>query len=160
MCGASCLMTTFSLCCGYYCAGDIRLDVQENFTFLSLEGDEVFMFYHIRTPSDCIGMLIMVSVRSLLVIRWKEWLGHLVSLFFNVSKSHVWVYLAGDQLRWLQTLQYHGYWHINSSDAESSLVWNPLPDICGTTKWLRMKITVTKFSVKLPFTTPDNVYNG
>jgi hypothetical protein len=72
MCGASCLMTTFSLCCGHYCAGDIRLDVQENFMFPSLEGDEVCMFYNIRTPSDCIGMLIMVSVRGLLVIRWKE----------------------------------------------------------------------------------------
>jgi len=35
ICGASCLMTTFSLCLGHYSAGNIRLDVQENFTFPS-----------------------------------------------------------------------------------------------------------------------------
>jgi len=72
ICGASCVMTTFTLCCGHYCAGDIHLGVQENFTFQSLEGGEVGVFYHIRTPSDCIGILIMVSVRSFLGIRWKE----------------------------------------------------------------------------------------
>jgi hypothetical protein len=87
-------------------------------------------------------------------------LGHLVCSFFNVGESLVWVYLAGNQLRWVQTVQYHGYWHINSSDAEACLVWNQLPDIRGTTKWLCMKITARKISVKLPFTTPVNVCNG
>ena len=72
----------------------------------------------------------------------------------------VWVYLAGDQLRWVQTLQYQSYWNNNSSDAEEYLVWNQLPGICGTMKFLHMKITDRKFSVKLPFTTPVNVYNG
>ena len=133
------------------CAGDVHLDVQENFTFTSFEGVEDCTFYHIKTPSDYIGMLIMVSVRGFLGIRWKEWLGHSVSSFFNVGESHE---------SWVQTLQCHGYWHINSNDAEACLVWNQLPDICGTTKRLCMKITVRKFSVKLPFTTSVNVYNG
>jgi hypothetical protein len=102
----------------------------------------------------------MVSVRGFLGIRWTKWLGHSVSSFFNVGESHVWVYLASDQLRWVQKLQYHGYWHINPSDVEACLVGNQLPDICGTLKLLCMKITDRKFSVKLPFTTPVNVYNG
>jgi hypothetical protein len=81
------------------CAGDVHLDVQENFAFPSFEGVQDCTFYHIRTPSDYIGMLIKVSVRGFLGIRWKVCLGHLVCSFFNVGESLVWVYLAGNQLR-------------------------------------------------------------
>jgi len=116
--------------------------------FPSFERDEDCTFYHIRTPSDYIWMFTMVSVRGFVGIKWKKWLGHLVSSFFNVGESHVWVYLAGNQLRWVQTLQYHGYWYINSNDTEACLVWNQLPDICGTMKWLHMEI-VRKFSFHL-----------
>jgi hypothetical protein len=72
MCGAPCLIATFFFCSGHYCAGDICLDVVENFMFLPLEGDELYMFQHIRTLSDYIGILMMVSVRGFLGIRWKE----------------------------------------------------------------------------------------
>jgi hypothetical protein len=90
----------------------------------------------------------MVSVRGFLGIRWKEWLGHLASWIFNMGLCQeccVWVYLADDQLRWVQTMEYHSYWNSNSIDAEAYLDWNQLSDICHTMKGLHMKITDINF---------------